>query len=86
MSITINFHKQFPLAPNVKELNVFESHEFELISPLPNTLENYASSEKSIVQAIKVCGKEQYDDHSGLWLLLLSGGDSDHGLFGVCCC
>ena len=58
--ITINFHKQFPLAPNVKELNVFESHEFELISPLPNTLENYASSGKSIVQAIKVCGKEQY--------------------------
>ncbi|MDO8537805.1 MAG: gamma-glutamyl-gamma-aminobutyrate hydrolase family protein [archaeon] len=56
----INFFQEFPLLSNTKTLNAFESHGFELIEPLPSTLENFAFSNVSKVEAIRVKNKQQF--------------------------
>ena len=56
----IEFHKNFPLAPNAKNLKVYQSHGYELIPPLPSTLENFTGNETSPIQAIKVKKKQQF--------------------------
>ncbi len=58
-SYTVRFHREFPLAPTLRECTVYESHRYELIPPLPETLDNYASN-TSRIQAVKVKAREQY--------------------------
>jgi len=53
------FHKEFPLAPGVRNLNVYQDHDFGLLH-LPETLENCASSKGCDIQAIRVVDKQQY--------------------------
>jgi GMP synthase (glutamine-hydrolysing) len=48
----IFFFKEYPLAPGVRELLVFENHDYELLD-LKAPLENYASSERCKIQAVK---------------------------------
>ncbi len=48
----IFFHREYPLAPGRKELLVYENHDFELLS-LREPLENYASSNRCSIQAVK---------------------------------
>ena len=57
--VKIFFHKDYPLAPGIKELKVYELHDYELIST-GESLENYASSEKCRIQAVKHKIKPQY--------------------------
>ncbi len=56
---TIFFHKEYPLAPGKKELKVYETHLYELIST-GNNLINYGSSAKCKIQAVKHVFKPQY--------------------------
>lgn len=49
--VDIYFHREFPLLPNKRHLNVYEDHEREL-SSLPNCLINTASSRNCSIQAI----------------------------------
>lgn len=55
----INFEEEFPLAPRIKGLTVWEDHRHELVH-LPSELRNYASSQTSRVQAIKHIEKDQF--------------------------
>jgi len=55
----IEFFREYPLAPNVKRLTVYQDHDFSLIK-LGSSIVNYARSDKCDVQAIKIKGKEQY--------------------------
>jgi len=48
----IFFFKDYPLAPGIKELLVYENHDYELLD-LKEPLENYASSERCRIQAVK---------------------------------
>jgi GMP synthase (glutamine-hydrolysing) len=57
--IKISFHKEFPLAPGMRNMKVYQDHDFGLLS-LPGTLENFASSKECEIQAIKVIDKQQY--------------------------
>lgn len=57
--VKIFFHKDYPLAPNIRELKVYELHDYELIS-VGESLENYASSEKCKIQAVKHKIKPHY--------------------------
>ncbi|MFQ5762640.1 MAG: hypothetical protein ACE5PO_06370, partial [Candidatus Bathyarchaeia archaeon] len=49
---TLTFHRPYPLAPNHAQLVVHEDHSFELIS-LPKGFDNYASSSRCNIQAVK---------------------------------
>jgi GMP synthase-like glutamine amidotransferase len=55
----VRFQREYPLAPGVRECAVYQSHKYELLSPLPGALENYAT-DGSPVQAVKVRGRERY--------------------------
>jgi len=56
---SIRFQKAYPLAPGIKDLEVYESHKFELVPPFPDILENYANNQRP-VEAIKVRQKMQF--------------------------
>jgi len=55
----VRFLREYPLAPGVAECSVYQAHRYELLLPLPEALENYAT-DGSPVQAVKVRGKERY--------------------------
>jgi GMP synthase-like glutamine amidotransferase len=55
----VQFHKDFPLAPNRKELTVFQRHHYDVFQ-IPDHLENYGGTEKSQIQAIKHKEKLQF--------------------------
>ncbi len=57
--VKIKFHEEYPLASGVKEMTVYEDHDYGLFK-LPKKLKNYASSDKCKIQALKVAGKNQY--------------------------
>ena len=57
--VKVRFHKDFPLAPNRKELTVFQRHHYDVFQ-IPDFLENYGSTETSLIQAIKHKEKLQY--------------------------
>ena len=48
----ITFFREYPLAPSIRELLVYENHDYELLN-LREPLENYASSERCRIQAVK---------------------------------
>lgn len=49
----------FPLCPNLSEFTVHQNHRYELIRPLPESLEDFTGG-SGPVQAVKVKGKSQY--------------------------
>jgi GMP synthase-like glutamine amidotransferase len=51
--------KGFPLCPELSDSTVYQNHRYEIIRPLPGSLEDFTVGGTS-VQAIKVVGKEQY--------------------------
>jgi GMP synthase-like glutamine amidotransferase len=51
--------RDFPLSPGLEEFTVRQNHKYELVPPLPETLENF-TAEGDPVQAVKVVGKDQY--------------------------
>jgi para-aminobenzoate synthetase len=55
----VHFHREYPLAPGLKGCRVYQGHRYELLLPLPDVLENYAS-DGGPVQAIQVKGLERY--------------------------
>jgi GMP synthase-like glutamine amidotransferase len=55
----IAFEREFPLAPGVRTMAVYENHRYELVPPLPVPLQNYASG-GSPVQAVTVTGRPQF--------------------------
>ncbi len=57
--VKIYFHKEYPLAPSRKELTVYETHLYELISTGEN-LENYGSSDTCKIQALKHKNKKHF--------------------------
>jgi len=56
---TVHFQREYPLAPGVQECKVYQGHKYELLPPLPDALENYATN-GSPVQAVKVKGKDRF--------------------------
>jgi GMP synthase-like glutamine amidotransferase len=56
---TLRFQRDYPLAPGVRECLVYQSHKYELLPPLPEVLENYAT-DGSPIQAVKAKGVERY--------------------------
>ncbi len=57
--VTVSFHKEYPLAPKRRELKVYETHLYELIST-GRDLENYGSSNLCKIQAVKHKNKPQF--------------------------
>ena len=57
--VKIFFHREYPLAPGRKELTVYETHLYELIST-GEYLENYGSSAVCRIQAVKHKSKPHY--------------------------
>jgi len=55
----VRFSKPYPLSPSRSELLVYQDHVFELFD-LPEILENYGSSEKCKIQAVKHRRKPQF--------------------------
>jgi len=55
----IHFEEEFPLAPGSRGLRVWEDHRHELVH-LPPQLRNYASSQTTMIQAIKHIEKDQF--------------------------
>lgn len=55
----IRFNREYPLAPGVGRCTVRGSHRYELLTPLPAPMENYAT-DGSPVQAVKIVGEERY--------------------------
>jgi len=49
----------FPLCPELSDTTVYQNHRYEVIRPLPGSLEDF-TARGSTVQAVKVVGKEQY--------------------------
>lgn len=49
----------FPLCPSLSEFTAHQSHRYELIRPLPHSLEDF-TGDAGPVQALKVRGREQY--------------------------
>ena len=56
---TIRFERDYPLAPGVRECAVYQSHSYELLPPLPDALENYASG-ASPIEAVKTRDKQRF--------------------------
>ena len=56
---SISFREDYPLAPSVRELRVWEDHSHTLVH-LPPQLRNYASSPNTKVQAIKHVEKDLF--------------------------
>lgn len=57
--VKIFFHREYPLAPRKRELTVYETHLYELLST-GSYLENYGSSATCKIQAVKHKSKSQY--------------------------
>ncbi len=55
----VRFLREYPLAVGLRECSVYQGHKYELIPPLPEMMENYATN-GSPVQAIKISGLERY--------------------------
>jgi GMP synthase (glutamine-hydrolysing) len=55
----VHFVREYPLAPGILDCSVYQGHQFELIPPLPDVMENYAT-DGSPVQAVKIRGSERY--------------------------
>lgn len=55
----VRFQRDYPLAPGVRECTAYQAHRYELLLPLPESLENFAS-DGSPVQAVKVRGTQRY--------------------------
>lgn len=49
----------FPLCPSLSHFTVHQNHRYELVRPLPNSLEDF-TDDAGPVQAVKVRGREQY--------------------------
>lgn len=55
----LHFFREFPLARGVGDCEVYQSHSHEVISPLPQTLENFATG-ASPVEVLRVRGEERF--------------------------
>jgi GMP synthase-like glutamine amidotransferase len=55
----VHFQREYVLAPGVRECTVYQSHRYELLQPLPEALENYATN-GSPVQAVKTRGTDRF--------------------------
>ena len=49
----------FPLSPGLTDFAVHQNHKYQLLHPLPGSLEDF-TSDGNQVQAVKVVGKSQY--------------------------
>lgn len=55
----LRFESDYPLAPGIRTMEVYENHGYELIPPLINPLTNYASG-SSPVEAVRVEDRDQF--------------------------
>jgi imidazoleglycerol phosphate synthase glutamine amidotransferase subunit HisH len=55
----VHFQRDYPLLPGMRECTVYQSHRYELLPPLPEALENYATN-GSPVQAVKTRGMDRF--------------------------
>ena len=55
----LRFLREYPLAPGITECDVYQNHTYELIAPLPDGMENYATDDGS-VQAVRITGTDRY--------------------------
>jgi GMP synthase-like glutamine amidotransferase len=49
----------FPLSPSLGEFKVHQNHKYQLLPPLPRSLENF-TAEGQPIQAVKVMGRDLY--------------------------
>jgi GMP synthase-like glutamine amidotransferase len=49
----------FPLAPDLSDFKVHQNHKYQLLPPLPDSLENF-TAEGEPIQAVKVAGRDLY--------------------------
>lgn len=57
--VKVHFLREYPLAPNIRSLTVYQDHDFGL-ALLPNKIVNYARSDTCSVQAIKVLDRPHF--------------------------
>jgi GMP synthase (glutamine-hydrolysing) len=55
----IRFLREYPLAVGIRDCDVYQGHKYELIPPLPDVMENYATN-GSPVQAVRIRGSQRY--------------------------